>query len=86
MAKTSAAVVRITDPGMEWRDIDLNRLLACAKRELAFRQKVYPKMVLKGSITEEKADAETAQMQLIVDFLVHCIFKAVTRRGGDSNG
>lgn len=73
-------IVRITDPAMSWHEVDLNDLLGCARRELALRQRVYPKWVAKGSMSEKKAEKEIAQMRAVVDFLVHCIFKAVTRR------
>jgi hypothetical protein len=65
---------------MEWHEINLNDLLGCCRRELEFRQRVYPKWVLKGTMTEKKAQAETEMMRTVVDFLVHCVFKAVTRR------
>ena len=74
------ALVRISDPGMEWHEIDLRALLDCARRELAFRQRVYPKWVQKGTMSEKKAEKELELMQHVVDFLVHCVFKAVTRR------
>jgi hypothetical protein len=65
---------------MEWHEIDLNDLLSCCRRELAFRQRVYRKWVDKGTMTEKKAEAEIELMRTVVDFLVHCVFKAVTRR------
>lgn len=65
---------------MSWHDVDLNDLLACCRRELALRQRVYPKWVAKGSMTEKKAEKEIEQMRAVVEFLVHCVFKAVTRR------
>lgn len=74
-------MVRISDPAMESHEVDLNDLLACARRELAFRQRCYPQWVAKGTLKEKKAAAELELMRSIVDFLVHCIFKAVTRRG-----
>lgn len=64
---------------MQWRDVDLNPLLACARRELALRQRVYPKWVAKGSMSEKKANEELELQREIVEFLVHCVFKAVTR-------
>lgn len=70
---------------MSWRDVDLNPLLACARRELAFRQRAYPKWVLKGTMSEKKAETELARMQEIVDFLTHCVFCAVTRRARERN-
>jgi hypothetical protein len=73
------AIVRISDPAMQWHEVDLNELLACCRRELAFRQRCYPKWVERGTITEKKAEKELALMRSLCDFLVHCIFKAATR-------
>jgi hypothetical protein len=67
---------------METREIDLNALLACCRRELAFRQRCYPKWVQRGALTEKKAAKELELMQQVVDFLVHCVFKSVVRRSG----
>ena len=72
-------IVRISDPAMEWHEVNLNDLLGCARRELAFRQRCYPKWVDKGTMTEKKAQAELELMRSLVEFLVHCVFKAVTR-------
>lgn len=76
----TAPIVRVTKPAMEWEDINLNDLLGCLRRELALRQRVYPKWVGKGSMTQAKADRELELMRQCVDFLVHCIFKAVVAR------
>ena len=73
-------MVRISDPAMEWHEVDLNDLRDCCKRELALRERVYPKWVAKGSMSEAKAQKEIELMRDVCDFLVHCIFKAVTRR------
>jgi hypothetical protein len=73
-------IVQISDPGMSWHDVNLNDLLSCARRELEFRTRVYPKWVAKGTMKEEKAQNEIELQRTIVDFLVHCIFKAVTRQ------
>jgi hypothetical protein len=73
-------IVRISDPAMEWHEVNLNDLLGCCRRELAVRQRVYPKWVAKGTMTEKKAEAEIELMRTVVEFLVHCVFKAVTRR------
>jgi hypothetical protein len=77
-------IVRISDPAMSWHEVDLNDLLACCRRELAFRQRCYPKWVAKGTLSEKKAAKELELMQSVVDFLVHCVFKAVTRRAKES--
>ena len=73
-------IVTISDPAMSSHEVNLNDLLACCRRELAFRQRCYPKWVAKGTLSETKAAAELELMQHVVDFLVHCVFKAVTRR------
>lgn len=38
-----------------------------AKRELAQRRRVYPRLIEKGSLTREAADRQTAIMQAIAD-------------------
>lgn len=73
-------MARISDPAMSWHDVDLNDLLACCRRELSRREFVYPKRVAEGTMKEKKAEAEIAEMRSVVEFLVHCVFKAVTRR------
>jgi hypothetical protein len=84
MARTqperSAAIVRISDPAMQWHEVDLNALLACCRRELAFRQRCYPRWVDKGTLSAAKAEREIDLMKTVCDFLVHCVFKAVTQR------
>jgi hypothetical protein len=73
-------LARISDPAMEWHDVNLNDLLGCARRELEFRTRVYPKWVLKGTMSEDKAQKEIALQRTLVEFMVHCVFKAVTRQ------
>ena len=73
-------IVKISDPAMEWHEVNLNDMLACCRRELAVRQRVYPKWVAKGTMSEKKAQAEIELMRLVVEFLTHCLFKAITRR------
>jgi hypothetical protein len=73
-------LVKVSDPAMEWHDVNLNDLLACCRRELELRQRVYPKWVAKGTMSEAKAAKELELMRVVVEFLVHCVFKAVTRR------
>ena len=65
---------------MEWHEVNLNDLLGCCRRELSRRQWVYPKRVAEGAMSDSKAEAEIAEMRVVVEFLVHCVFKAVTRR------
>lgn len=64
---------------MQWHEVDLNALLGCCRRELAFRQRCYPKWVAKGTLTEKKAEVELQLQRQLVEFLTHCVFKAVTR-------
>jgi len=40
---------------------------ACADRELKMRERVYPRWVEKGNLTQEKATAEIALMREIRD-------------------
>jgi hypothetical protein len=40
--------------------------LKCAQRELALRERVYPRRVASGMLTQEKADREIAVMEAIV--------------------
>lgn len=71
--------MRISDPAMQWHEVDLDDLRDCCKRELALRERVYPKWVLKGTMSDKKAERELQLMRDVVDFLTHCVFKAVTR-------
>lgn len=77
-------IVRVSKPGMEWDEINLKPLLDCLRRELAMRQRVYPKWIAKGSMSENKAADELELMRQLVEFLVHCVFKAVTRRAKET--
>ena len=76
----SPAIVRISDPAMQWHEVDLNALYACCKRELAFRERVYPRWIDKGTLKPEKAKLEIELMRSVVEFLVHCVFKATTKK------
>ena len=49
--------------------ISLERQLACAKREIALRQRVYIPLVIHGKMSQEKADEETPAMQAISETL-----------------
>lgn len=40
----------------------LEQMIACAKREVAFRYKVYPGLVSRGKMTAETAEKEKALM------------------------
>ena len=41
-------------------------LIACAKRELAFRKRVYPRQVQAGKMSPEDADHEIACMTVLL--------------------
>jgi hypothetical protein len=69
---------------MEWHEINLNDLLACCRRELSRREWVYPKRVAEGTMKDTEATAEIEEMRAVVEFLVHCVFKAVVRNAGAS--
>jgi hypothetical protein len=77
-------LVKVSDPAMEWHEVNLNDLLACCRRELELRQRVYPKWVARGTMSEAKAAKELELMRVVVEFLVHCVFKAVTRRAKEA--
>ena len=71
---------------MGWHEINLNDILSCARRELERRQRGYPYQVSEGKMTEKKAAAEIELQRSLIDFLVHCVFKAVTRGGKSHDG
>lgn len=72
------AIAKISRQAMEWELVDLRELLACCRRELAFRQRCYPRWVLKGTYTEEKAAKEIELMRQCVDYFVEAVFRCVT--------
>lgn len=43
--------------------------IACVKREIAMRRKVYPRWVADGRMTQAKADRETAIMEAVLTTL-----------------
>lgn len=43
----------------------LNQMIQCAKREVAFRYRVYPGLVAKGKMTTKQAEKEKALMYAI---------------------
>jgi hypothetical protein len=49
--------------------VSLSDQIKCAKRELAMRERLYPKRVREGSMKREAADYELASMKAIVDSL-----------------
>jgi hypothetical protein len=49
--------------------VSLKDQIACARRELAIRQRVFPKRVLTKQMTQESCDKELAAMTAIIDTL-----------------
>jgi hypothetical protein len=48
---------------------DLSEQIACVERELAMRQRVYPRQVAAGKMTEAKAQHEIRVMQSVLETL-----------------
>lgn len=74
------ATVKLGGPAMTWELVDLDELLACCRRELAFRQRCYPKWVARGTLAEAKAAKELELMRLCVEYFVDAVFRCVTRQ------
>jgi hypothetical protein len=49
----------------------LDELIACARRELEMRRRVYLRWVLNGKMTEDKANRELMLMETIVGTLLN---------------
>jgi len=49
--------------------IPLAEQIACVKREIAFRHRVYPRWVEIGKIAQDQADRELARMQAVLETL-----------------
>jgi hypothetical protein len=49
--------------------IALVELIACVEREVRMRERVYPRQVANGQMTQEKANREIALMQQVAMFL-----------------
>jgi len=50
-------------------DITIDEQIACVRRELAMRQRVYPKWVAGGRMKQADADKELERMQAVHDTL-----------------
>jgi hypothetical protein len=46
--------------------VTIEQQLACVKREIALRERVYPRFVAEQRLTQEKADAELATMRAVL--------------------
>jgi hypothetical protein len=51
------------------QEISIDALLECAKRELKYRRRVYPRLVLDERMRQESMDHEIACMERIVEML-----------------
>lgn len=49
----------------------LNEQIACVKREIGMRERVYPNFVARGKMKEEKAEDEREAMRSVLDTLEH---------------
>jgi hypothetical protein len=47
----------------------LETMIACARREIGMRERVYPNWIKAGRMKPDKADAEIAAMRAILAFL-----------------
>jgi hypothetical protein len=52
---------------------NLADLLGCARRELAMRQRVYPRLVSSRKMDQDKADLELMLQQQLCDLLEHLL-------------
>ena len=50
-------------------EITLHEMVLCARRELAFRRRVYPRLVGNGKMSPEDAEHQIALMSAILDNL-----------------
>jgi hypothetical protein len=49
--------------------IDLEQQLACVRREIGMRRRVYPRWVQAGRMSQAAADREIATMEAVLDTL-----------------
>ena len=50
--------------------ISLNEMIAELRRELRYRQIIYPSLIKRGALTEGAADRQKARLQAAMDVLV----------------
>ena len=69
---------------------DIDAQLACVKREIGFRKRVYPRQISQGKITRADADREIATMQAVLGSLETLRLtedvERIARRVIDQNG
>ncbi len=49
--------------------VQLSDQVACVKREIAMRERAYPRWVAGGRMTQQKADQELAAMKAVAETL-----------------
>lgn len=49
--------------------IPLEAQVACVKREIGMRERVYPNWIARNRMTQQKADAEIAAMRAVLETL-----------------
>ncbi len=49
--------------------ISLRDQIACVRREIALRERVYPRQIADGRMKQEEADRELARMKAVLDML-----------------
>ena len=57
------------------RGYTARQLLACALREISQRQRVYPRFVEKGSMTQAQAKVQIDMMEAIAELLAEMVKK-----------
>lgn len=45
--------------------IDINRQIACVRREISMRRRVYPRWVSTGKMTQDEADRQISTMEAV---------------------
>lgn len=50
-------------------DFTVNELVRCARREVAYRKRVYPRLVEQGTLEAKEAEREIALMSAIAELL-----------------
>lgn len=58
-----------TEKGEAMSTIPIEKQIACIKRELGMRSRVYPRRIALEKMTQEKADEELAAMRAVLETL-----------------
>ena len=49
--------------------VSMTEQIKCVKREISMRERVYPRFVKEGKMTQDEADREIAAMKAVLDTL-----------------